>query len=296
MKAAKQRRLTREKLLGGIAPLIPTIALWSMVGFLFPWLIFMMFHKYTAGAMSSPQFFGIGNFIRLAHDQRFWTAVGRTAYYSGVGTLIQVFLGLIIALALVKFIRSDKLRLALLIFYMVPMMISEAIASHVWLMLATPQGYLNSILRALGLPAISWVGPELSLTTIMIADIWQWTSLPLLIIYAARLSIPQSLYEAAKLDEASDWMILRQITLPHLRTPILIAALLRFMDSYKFVDKVLLMTYGGPGYASETLGFYMYQVSFTYRYLGYSGLLGLVIAFGVAGVLLIFWRVLRGGR
>jgi len=296
LKAVKPKRLGRERLLGGIAPLIPTIAIWSMVGFLFPWFLYMMFQEYTAGAMERPRFAGIANFIKLAHDTRFWTAVGRTAYYSGVGTLIQVLLGLIIALSLIKFIKSDKLRLVLLIFYLIPMMISEAVSSHIWLMLATPQGYLNSILRSLGLPALPWIGPELALTTIMIADIWQWTSLPLLIIYAARLSIPQSLYEAARLDEASDWMILRQITLPYLKTPILIAALLRFMDSYKFIDKVLLMTYGGPGYASETLGFYVYQVSFTYRYLGYSGLLGLVVAFGVAGVLLIFWRVFRGGK
>jgi multiple sugar transport system permease protein len=130
-------------------------------------------------------------------------------------------------------------------------------------LLQANNGGLNHLLIALGIldPAarIDWLSAQLSLWSITLVDVWQWTALPLLIVYSGRVSLPPAVYEAARVDGASGWLVLRRITLPMLKEIIAIAFIIRFMDAYKFVDHVSVMTQGGPAESSELPVFIAFQ-------------------------------------
>lgn len=288
MKASKHQRRIPTFLM------IPTFAvIWTVIIFPLIWAVYISFHNYNPTLSPERNFIGLRNYIRAFTDPRFVDSLKRLLYYSGFGVTLQVILGLLVALALVNYIKSPKVRTVLLIIYLVPMMMARVVVGQIWVLLITGTGTINNILTWLGLSPIDWRGKDLALTTLMIVDIWQWTSLPLLIIYAGRISIPNSFYEAANLDGASDWMIFRRVTLPYLTVPIAIAFLLRFMDSYNYFDKIFIMTYGGPGTATELPTFYIYLQGFSYYNVGYAAALGWL--FGLAAVvgMRVFWRLIR---
>ncbi|MCS7241323.1 carbohydrate ABC transporter permease [Candidatus Caldatribacterium sp.] len=271
----------------------PQLLIWAVVIFPLIWAVYISFHDWNPTISPERTFVGIWNYVNVFRDERFLSALLRMLYYSGVGVTIQLFLGTAIALALVEYIRSERLRTFLLVLFLLPMMMAEAVAAQMWTLLITDTGTINNILVWLGLNPVGWRSRELALTTLMIVDIWQWTALPLLIAYAARISIPESLYESSRLDGASRWLILRRITLPYMRVPLAIAFLLRFMDSYKFLDKVFIMTYGGPGTATELPTFYLYQTAFSYFKVGYGAAMSWI--FGVIAVvgMFFFWRLAK---
>ncbi len=271
----------------------PQFLIWAVVIFPLIWAVYISFHDWNPTISPERTFVGIWNYVTVFRDERFLSALLRMLYYSGVGVTIQLFLGTAIALALVEYVRSERLRTFLLVLFLLPMMMAEAVAAQMWTLLITDTGTINNILVWLGLNPIGWRSRELALTTLMIVDIWQWTALPLLIAYAARISIPESLYESSRLDGASRWLILRKITLPYMRVPLAIAFLLRFMDSYKFLDKVFIMTYGGPGTATELPTFYLYQTAFSYFKVGYGAAMSWI--FGIIAVIgmFFFWRLAK---
>lgn len=271
-----------------------TIVIWSLVGYVLPWLIYSLFHEYLA--QKGPVFIGLKNVASIFTDSRLFDAVVRTFYYTGLGTLIEVVLGMLVALALVNFIKNDVVRFAVLLLFLIPMTLSEAIAAHIWLMLITPQGYINSILRTLGLPPVGWLSEDMALNTLILADVWQWTPLPLLLIYAARSAIPQEMYETANLDRISSWTIFRVITWPHIRYAVVVAALLRFIFMYITIDKILLITYGGPGLATEIIGFYVFMQAFSYRNIGYAATLSFATLIAAGLITYVFWKVMKRGE
>lgn len=268
-----------------------TVIIWSLVGYVLFWLVSSSLYLLAPGG--GAKFIGLDNFLTMFTDKRLFNAVIRTFYYAGLGTLIEVILGMLVALALVNFIRSNIARFVLLLIFLTPMTLSEAIASHTWLMMLTPQGYLNSFLRAMGLPPVGWLSESLALTSLILADVWQWTPLPLLLIYAARSSIPQELYETAQLDRLSSLTTFRVVTWPYIRNAVVVAALLRFIFMYITIDKIVLITFGGPGLSTETIGYYVWMQSFSYRNLGYAAALSLATLIVASIITYLFWRIMR---
>ncbi|MEM4290315.1 MAG: sugar ABC transporter permease [Nitrososphaerota archaeon] len=199
-----------------------------------------------------------------------------------------------VALALINITRNTFVRFALLVMLLLPLTLSEAVAAHIWLMLVTPQGYINSILRTVGLPPVGWLTEQMAINTLIIADTWQWTSLPLLLIFAARSSIPQELYESASMDRLSALTTFRVVTWPHIKNALVVSALLRFIQMYITIDKIVLLTYGGPGLSTETIGFYVWMQSFAYRNLGYAATLSFATLIGAGIIGYMFWSFMRG--
>ncbi|MEM3508662.1 MAG: sugar ABC transporter permease [Nitrososphaerota archaeon] len=271
-----------------------TIIIWSLVAFVLPWLIYASFHSSIPG--KGFVFVGLNNYFKLFSDKRVYESLLRTAYYSGAGATTEVFLGMIIALALVNAIKNEKVRFGVLLLFLIPMMFSEAIVANMWLLLVNPAGYINSLLRTFNLPRINWLGTEMALTTIMIADIWQWTSLPLLLIYASRSSIPKEFYEYANLERLSSWQTFRVVTWPHIKSAVAVSFLLRLIFMNIYIDKIIVLTYGGPGFASEILGFYIYLQSFQYGASGYSATLSLITLIIIGVLTYVFWKFMRLGR
>jgi ABC-type sugar transport system permease subunit len=268
-----------------------TIIIWSLVGYVLVWLIYSVFYSSPPGGQ--PTFIGLSNIFMMLSDSRLFNAVLRTIYYAGLGTAVEVLLGMLVALAIVNFIPNRIARFIVLMIFLIPMTLSEAIVSHIWLMLLTPQGYLNSILRYFGLPVIGWLSESMALNSLIIADVWQWTSLPLLLVYAARVSIPQDLYEMASLERLSAFRTFRVVTWPYIKNAVIVAALLRFIFMYITIDKIVLITFGGPGLATETLGYYIWMQSFSYRNISYAATLSLATLIGAAIITYIFWRMMK---
>lgn len=258
------------------------------------WSLLVSFRNWLPGIGTGAAWAGLDNYVWVLTNPRFWHAVRNLAYYAGVGVLIEMVLGIGLALLLYNCFSSDRVRMGLLTLLVLPLMISPIVGGDIWRLLLTPfGGAVNAILARLGLFQPNWLGKELALTSVMIADIWQWTGLPLLIVYSGRVALPKSIYEAARVDGASSLRILRRITLPMLKNLIAIAFILRFMDAYKMFDALLIMTYGGPGTASELPTFYTYIVAFQEFNLGRAAALTWVIGLGAIVILRLLWDFIR---
>jgi multiple sugar transport system permease protein len=248
-----------------VNPLVP----WLMVGLpvavlvaivVYP-TIWMAYHAFQDTNMMSLfngnwTFVGWQNFVTALTDDRFLSSVKHLVRYLLFGACLQVVLGVTLALILFECVKSNAVRVILLILLVLPMMLPPSIVGVLWkfLLQADNGGFNHLLINLQLLPAnqrIDWLGTRLSLWSITLVDVWQWTALPLLIVYSGRVSLPPAIYEAARVDGASSWLVLRRITLPMLKEVIAIAFIIRFMDAYKFVDHVSVMTQGGPSESSE---------------------------------------------
>jgi multiple sugar transport system permease protein len=176
---------------------------------------------------------------------------------------IEFVLGLALALAMVKTFRGRGVIMSILI---IPLFISPVIVGQSWaLFLQRPFGPADYLLgQLLGHPVnISWVGevPWVYIA-IVIADVWQWTPFMFVILLAGLAAIPQHLYEAAELDGISSLSTFIYVTLPQLAPIIMLALTFRLLDAVKLFDIIFMLTGGGPGTATYTASFYLYQIGF----------------------------------
>jgi multiple sugar transport system permease protein len=244
----------------------PVLILVAIVVYPTIWLAYHAFQDTNMMSLFTGEwaFVGWQNFSNALTDDRFIDSVWNLIRYLLFGACLQVVLGTVLALILYEVVRSALWRNVILILLVLPMMLPPSIVGVLWkFLLQANNGGLNHLLIALGIldPAarIDWLSAQLSLWSITLVDVWQWTALPLLIVYSGRVSLPPAVYEAARVDGASGWLVLRRITLPMLKEIIAIAFIIRFMDAYKFVDHVSVMTQGGPAESSELPVFIAFQ-------------------------------------
>lgn len=272
--------------------IIPTIVA-VLVVTIFPmfWSLYVSFHNVTLSmGKLSFSWKGAENYKVVVTLPRFWDGVLRALYYGGVGTTLQVVLGIIITLIIYNFTKGWR-QILLLSLFISPMATAPIVAGFIWRFFFDPSySVINAFLGIMGVKGLSWFNSKLALTSIMIADIWQWTPLPLLLIFASRTSLPISIYEAAKIDGASNWSIFWNITLPLLRNIIVIAFILRAMDTYKFFDKIYVMTRGGPGDATELPALFTYLEAFQNFNIGRAAALTWVLAAGAIIIFQLFWN------
>ena len=269
---------------------LPTlVVLASIVIYPMFWSLYYSLHQYNP-IVGAAKWVGLANYKWIFTSARFWRSVKHLAYYLIVGVGIEMILAIVVALLLYELIKSRKIQLTLLVIFIIPMMMPPSVAGVVWRFILNPLGgVVNAILYyAFGKEPVNWLSTKLAMTSIMIADIWEWTSLPLMIIYSGRVSLPESVYEAARVDGATPWMTLTRITLPMLRELIAIAFIIRFMDAYKFIDKVTVMTAGGPGGASELPSYLGYLIGVQQFNIGQATALVWVIALGSIAIITQF--------
>jgi len=220
----------------------------------------------------------LDNFTRLASDQFFLSALGHTITYAAIALTFEFLIGLALALLLDSQIRARSLFRALLL---LPMMLPPVVAGVVWrLMLNSNFGALNGTLKRFGVntESLTWTAsPKLAMASVIAADVWQWTPFVFLILLAGLQAIPREPYEAALIDGSSAWQTFRHVTLPLLTPAILIALLLRTMDLLRVFDHIFILTEGGPGFATETLGLYIYRTAFRFSNFGYAAAMSFVL-------------------
>ena len=290
-----------------VNPVIP----WLMIGFpvliliaivIYP-TIWMGYHAFQNTNMMKLfyqdwEYIGWQNFATVLSDDRMWDSVGRLIQYLVFGACLEVLLGTILALTLFELVKSQLSRVIILILLVLPMMLPPSIVATLWkFLLQAYNGAVNHLLIKIGIlgpmERIEWLDAGLSLWSLTMVDVWQWTALPLLIVYSGRVSLPPAIYEAAKVDGASQFMVLRRLTLPLLKEIIAIAFIIRFMDAYKFVDKVYVMTSGGPAQSSELPVFIAFQKGIREVEIGEAAAYAWII-FAVAMVLItLFLKYLK---
>ena len=282
-----------ERNLRWLFPAPATIAMIVLMAFPLAYTAYLSFHEWYASSVLGPEFVGLRNYVDLlTKDERFWPAFVRTLEFTVGSVMLTIVLGLGIAHLLIR--RFPGRSLARTIF-LLPMIATPVAMALVWMTMMSPTiGVLNYFLRSLGLPGSAWVAsPRMVIPSVLLVETWMWTPMTALILLAGLSSLPAEPFESALVDGASGWQIFWHVTLPLMRSTIVVAALFRTIDALKIFDVVYVMTEGGPGFASETLNLYVFQTSFKYLHLGYASALIVIFFSIVLGASLLLLRVRR---
>ncbi|WP_158149889.1 carbohydrate ABC transporter permease [Pantoea agglomerans] len=250
------------------------------------------------GSGETPAWIGLENYLYALSDPDFRASIWRTLYFTLVSVTVEGIIGVLVALLLnQKFIGRNVLRVLVILPWALPTIVN----AMMWRLNFNPDyGSINALLSQLGIidGYRSWLGsPEAALNAVMFADIWKNYPLVTLLVLAALQSIPEDLFEAARLDGASAWRRFRAITFPAIVAPLGVALVLRTIDAFKIFDIIYVMTRGGPVDSTKTLSFFVYQESFSYLRAGsgaaYAILMTLMCALLITLYLLMLWHQRR---
>ena len=238
--------------------------------------LFLSFTNWNLTSGMPLSFNGINSYIRVLSEPRFLHAVGRTFSFTIFAVLIEGFLGVAIALILNRaFVGKGLAKMLLLL----PLVSTPVAVGIVFNLFYDPTiGLANFVLKSLGLPQGLWISSADSvIPSLILVDVWQWTPMITLIVLAGLAGLSEEPVEAARVDGASEWQILRHVTIPMVMPVILTAVILRLIDALKTFDIIFAMTGGGPGYASETLNIMGFKYSFEYFRMGQSSVILVVL-------------------
>lgn len=264
-----------------------------MMAFPIGYTIYLSLHSWFGSVTAPPVFVGADNFVRLlTDDPRFWAALGRTLVFTVLAVSIETVLGVAIAVMLHRQFAGRGMVRSL---FLLPMIATPVAVALVWRLMFQPElGVLNDMLRAVGLSPSTWVADQsIALLCLVLVDVWEWTSLISLVTLAGLTALPSEPMEAAVVDGASAWQRFWHVTLPMVRPVVVVTVVFRLIEALKTFDPIVVITQGGPGFATETLNLYIYNTAFQYQQLGYAAALLLVfflIVFGLAGLTLSFRR------
>jgi len=256
--------------------------------------LYMSLHSWFASSLTKPEFIGLANFKRaFTQDERFRNALWLTLYFTALATALQVFLGVALALLLNRPFRGKGFFRSI---FLLPMVATPVAIALVWMMMYNPTlGVMNYLVGLIRLGPFKWVSDAyLVIPALAMVDTWEWTPLITLITLAGLASLPLEPYESALIDGATPAQMFWRITLPLLRPTIMVALLFRAIDCLKTFDIIYVMTAGGPGFASETLNVYTFQVGLFYFHIGYACSLLMILFALVLGVSLVLIKVRRG--
>jgi multiple sugar transport system permease protein/raffinose/stachyose/melibiose transport system permease protein len=253
---------------------------------------------HTIKPRGAEEFVGLANYAALLWDGTFWTAVGNTLIWAGVAPVLDVGVGLLLALCLyarVPFARFFRVA------WFTPALISYVVVAIVWTWIYNYDwGAANALLAGIGLERLrtAWIGsPATALWALILVDVWKWAGFNMIVCLAALHSLPSEVVEAAELDRCG-WMAkLVFIAVPMIRTTLTGLLILGFIGKMKVFDLVWIMTRGGPLWATETVSTYVYKRAFDWNTfdLGYpSALASVWFAVVLAGVMALS-RIFRPG-
>jgi ABC-type sugar transport system permease subunit len=285
VKVARRRR--RRRRLTGYLYLLPMVALVG-VFLLYPaaktiWISFT-----DATGTNAGKFVGADNFSRLVKDPAFRTSVRNTVYWVVGALVLQVGLGLLLALVLSSMRAGDWLKR---LFY-IPATLSGAAVGVIWFYVFNPdQGLLSSFLRAIGLGGLTtrWLAdPPINTFAMIFAAMWQGLGPAMILFLVGLQNLPREPIEAARVDGAAGLRLFWHITLPLLRPMSAIVVAITLINNFKVFDLIWVMTQGGPYRSSETLAVTMYRESFVSFSVGYGASVAVVLTL-VVTVLSIFY-------
>jgi len=254
-----------------IIPLLVTLAVFM----LYPMFYCLYYSTQHYCGIGASQFLGWENYRIVLHDVNFWQVLGRTFQILAVSIVVELVLGMSIALFFNRGFRGQNVVRGLCL---LPLLMSPLAMSMMWkFLLQWDFGPVNQLLLGLGLPKVMWWSMGWAIYTIAFINIWQWLPFSIFVLLAGLRTLPRDAFEAARVDGASAWYTFRRLTLPMLMPLIMIIVLLRTMWLIRIFDALYGTTRGGVG--TETLDWMIYRVSFVFFDIGIGSTLALVSLF-----------------
>ncbi|MEO4043368.1 sugar ABC transporter permease [Hoeflea sp. CAU 1731] len=287
-KPAKKKSSGRLMILGFLSPTL--LILIFMVAYPIFSLVFYSFHNFSAlrpNAGMTPA--GFDNYSYLLSDPDLWQRFVFTGKFVFLCVTLQMIIGIFVGYQLQKSFRGRDVIFTLL---MMPMMLSPVVVGFLWrYMLNSEWGIVNYMLTLVGIGKVDWLGQtDAALWAAAAADTWMWTPFIILLATAAFRGIPETIYEAAEVDGASQAYVFFRITLPMSAPVLFIALILRLIDSFKQYDLFFALTGGGPGSSTETVSFAVAKTAFNYFYTGEASALAVILLCIIIGLSLILVR------
>jgi len=249
------------------------------------------FLRYNLMDPEPARFVGLRNFQLIFTSPDFWNSLGVTLGFVIMAVGAEFLIGLALALVLSRDVPRIGIFRSLIL---VPLSLAPIVVGLLWrFLLGTEYGIINYFITVVGLPRVDFLSnTTLALGVIALVDVWQWTPFMFLILLAGVQALPADPFEAAAIDGASRGQMFRYITLPLLRYPILVALLLRTIDSFRVYDLIFMMTRGGPINATDTLSWHIYNIGFRNFNMSYASALSWVMLIVVSIVVSVFVRLL----
>ncbi len=223
---------------------------------------------------------GFENYQQVLTDPGFWAALGRTFYFAGAAVALELVIGFVLAMLVARTVRGRGLYITILL---VPMMIVPVVVGYNFTMIYIDSGPLNQLLapflEAFGIdPRVRWLSdPIAAQWAVILADVWQWTSLTFLIFLSGFSALPKQLINAARVMGATAWQIFWRVELPLLRPAIVIAVVIRSMEALKIFDPVVLLTAGGPGTSTQSIAFYLWEQVWVFNKFSFGAAASIVL-------------------
>jgi trehalose/maltose transport system permease protein len=282
MTGAFRDRITRYSFL------LPAVLFLALIALLPILSTFWLSFRRQMPVFGISQFVGPANYLYLVRDQRFWSAVRHTAYFTFFAVSLEMALGLALAMLLNQRFPGRGLARALVL---VPWAVPSVVAARFWgWILNADFGVLNYLLGA----HVNWLGdPFWALNAAVLADVWKTTPFVVLLLLAGLQVIPDDLYRAARIDGASRWQSFRYVTLPMLLPVILLTLLFRTMDAARVFDVIFVLTGGGPANASESLVVYAYKLLYRNLQFGYGSAISVATFLFILGLSMVYVIFLR---
>lgn len=263
-----------------------------VIGFCCLTLIPMMvslYYSFTNYNFVQSDFIGFENYIRMFfQDDKFWYSVWRTLIYVILAVPAKLVFALLVAYFLTRNTRITSLYRAV---YYLPSLVGGSVAvALVWKQMFGRKGLINSLIMALGLERLNWMGDKnLVMFPLVLLTVWQFGSS--MIIFAAGLKeIPVSYYEAAEIDGANAWQRFVKITLPCLSPVILYNLVMQTITGFMVFTQAFIITQGGPADATNFIAFYIFKQGFTYQDMGYASALSWVLLIVISVVTLLIFK------
>jgi multiple sugar transport system permease protein len=290
----RRRRLTlaQSEALTGWLFIAPAL-LGFLVFYLFPTLRAIEISFTEWNLLRAPRFVGLDNYLRLFADPDFWNAVRVTGLYVLWNIPVQTTLGLLLAVLMDRLARGIALRTIVVL----PYLISGAVVAMIWLWMLDPLlGVVNGFLGLIGVPRQGFLtSPDLAIVSIAGINTWKHTGFTALLFYTGLQAIPRSLYEAARLDGASETQIFLRITLPMLRPVLAFILVTSIIGSFQVFDTIAVTTAGGPAKSTSVIIWYIYENAFKFLKMGYASAASVVLFAALILVTLVQMRLLRAG-
>ena len=242
----------------------PAIFVLLLIG-IFP-LIYSLIVSFQNLTMTEvdTSFQGLLNYKQLFHDSRLWWALAHTVLITVIALPLELILGFLLAELFLEKMPGRQIFVALLV---LPTVISPIVAGATWRLMFDvrfgPIGEIVNFFTGQNVTMLWTVNPVLVYPAIIICEVWQWTPFMFLLLLAALSNVDQSQLEAAELDGASYWRVLRQIIIPAIKPVVAVAILIRGLDLFRIFDIIWALTEGGPGSMTETISLYTYVSGFS---------------------------------
>lgn len=258
--------------------------------------VWLSFRNETLGSFAPPRFVGLDNYAAALADPRFWESIRTTIVLTVFGLVVQIPIGVGLAVILERNLRGTRLfRTALII----PMLLTPVAVGLMWrFMFDADLGIINWALSQVGIDGPTWLGARWpAIWAVIIVDSWQSIPFVMLIVLAGLAGVPKGPQEAAAIDGANAFRVFLYVTLPALGPVILVVVMIRVIDSLKMFDIIyILTTRGGPGTATQTLGMLIYNTGFGFFQISRAAALGVLMVLMVMPIYWLWRRTAGGGR